>query len=913
MRTWSILWYALIVLLLLPGSAFAGHSPLVQSAGRDIKSLEIEGAKISEGEMRALVPFSRGSRLRPELVREGIVNFYRTGLYERVEVLLKESPEGVSVKYSLYPKKWLEQIEFEGNLYLDNRELLSRIDLRNSEEITDEKLVKNVERLNEYYRFRGFSGSTIAYRIESGKENRTKVIFKVREGTRGIISDVSLAGDAGFSRTKLLSLISSMPGSRLDGKDLDSDLKKVRDHLRKKMYLIPVITYTVEPAVDFPGTVRVTFNVARGPVFRLRVLMDDKEESEKLFKRMRSVFLKSATPEKAKLSIERYALDTYLDTGYPFTKVTLEDQIEETGDRAITLGIIRGLRATIGDIRVEGVQFLSEDRLSSALGLVQGKPFVKTEMEKGLANLQQEYRKNGFLAAEFTRHPLNYISLEDHQEVWIYLTVQEGPRKVIRNLSVTGSPLEEIQTSELLGVKISGPYVPEAISAGRDDLLQELGSRGYLYASVTVEEPEINLDNNVDLVVTIKAGPRVRLGTTVITGNESVNAKIIRTALDLKRGEVLTRDKLQKAQERIYKLKVMSSVDVQLSDPQTPGANKDLMVRVKERAKYVIGLRGGYGSEDKLRGEVSVTNRNVKGMARSLSLSGKASDIERSTTLLYSHPWFQSLPMDMTISLSDLVEKRESYSRDSLSVAVDFVRGLSERTESRFGYFFEGLRLFDVSPDAQLSPDDEGKTDVAALVGEVLHDARDDFLDPWSGILGDLIVEYAASGLGSKTEYIKTELAIRRYINPVDDIVFAGLLRLGKVTAYGQSEEVIISKRFFLGGQNSVRGYRLDSLGPRDTDGDPVGGNFLFNANVELRYPLYRSLRGVIFLDSGSVWLKNAADPENEKFRLRTAAGGGLRWTSPIGPLSLDYGYKLNPADEDEDISRVHFSIGHAF
>jgi outer membrane protein assembly complex protein YaeT len=357
----------------------------------------------------------------------------------------------------------------------------------------------------------------------------------------------------------------------------------------------------------------------------------------------------------------------------------------------------------------------------------------------------------------------------------------------------------------------------------------------------------------------------------------------------------------------------MTSVDVQLADPQKPGGNKDLMVRVKERPKYVVGFRAGYGSEDKLRGEVSVTNRNFMGMARSLSLRGKASDIERGTTLLYSHPWFQSLPMDMTLSLSDLVEKRESYSRDSLSIAVDFVRGLSENTESRFGYFFEGLRLFDVSPDAQLSPDDEGKTDVAALVGEILHDARDDFLDPWSGVLGDIIVEYAASGLGSKTEYIKTELAVRRYMNPVDDIVLAGLLRLGRVQAYGQSEEVIISKRFFLGGQNSVRGYRLDSLGPRDADGDPVGGNYLLNANLELRYPLYKSLRGVVFVDSGSVWLENAADPEDEKFKLRTAAGGGIRWTSPIGPLSLDYGYKLNPADGDEDISRIHFSIGHAF
>ena len=815
MRFWLIIAHTIVILSLLPASAYAEGSPLARSAGRTILDLEIEGAQVSSGELRALVPFSAGSQLRPELVREGIVNFYRTGLYDRVEALLKESSEGVTLKYMLYPKKWLEQIEFEGNLYLDDRELISKVDLRSSEEITDDKLVKNVERLVQYYKFRGFAGSEIAYRIEPGPDNRTKVIFQILEGNRRFISDVRLSGDAGISRTKLLSLIGSMPGSRLDGEDLDSDLERIHDHLRHKMFLIPTLTYSVEPAVDFPGAVRVIFNVNKGPDFRLQVLLDDKKEAKKLSKRMRSVFLESATPEKAKLSMEKYVLDRYRKAGYPFTAVNLEDRVGETGTRFITLGIDRGLKAIIGDLRVEGVRFHSEERLSRALGLIPGEPFVSSEMEAGIEKLEQEYRREGFLATEFTRHPLNFVAREGYQEVEIHLTVQEGPRNVIRDLSVVGSPLDEKRTGELLGIEPGDPYVPEFVNTGRDDLHLELGSIGYLYATVTVEEPEINPDDTVDLVVTVTEGPRVRLGTIIITGNESVNNKIIRVALDLKRGEVLTLDKLVKAQERIYRLKVMSSVDVQLADPLTPGVNKDLMVRVKERAKYVVGLRMGYGSEDKLRGEVSMTNRNVKGMARSLTLIGKASDIERSTSLLYSHPWFQSLPIDMTFALSDLVEERESYSRDSLSAGVQFVRALSERTESRFGYIFEGLRLFDVSPGAQLSPDDEGETDVAALLGEVLYDARDDLLDPWSGVLADVTLEFAAQFLGSETEYVKTEIAVHRYITLTDSMVLAGLLRVGRVTAYGLSEEVIISKRFSWEVRIQCEVTSWTALGPR--------------------------------------------------------------------------------------------------
>lgn len=913
MRFLTVAAHTIFLLLLTTQAVFAGGSQLALSAGRTVLDLSVEGTQISAQELKTHIPFLKGSILRPELVRQGVVNFFRSGKYENVEVLIKESRDGVFVKYLLYPKKWLEQIRFRGNFYIDDGELLSKVDLRSREEINDEKLKLNVERLTKYYEFKGFPDSDITYNIELEEDNRTKVVFNVREGTRLFISDVRLAGQPGLSRTKLLSLIVSMPGSKLDGDNLDKDIEKVRHYLRKKMYLTPVLSYHIEPAQDFKGAVDVVFNIEKGPEFKLQVSMDDEKQTLKLTKRMRSIFLDSATPEKAKLVTKKHVLDLYHNEGYPFTAVNLQDHMNEANTRTITLEVDRGFRVVIGNISIEDVNFFPEEAVRENLGLLPGRPFVNTELEEGMEKVRLEYRKEGFLSTILSRQPLKFIDMEDYQEVEIRMKVQEGPRNVISSLKVLASPIQEERTLELLGAKNGDPYVPEVINSGREDLLQELGKMGYLYASITVDEPQINPDNTVELTISIDTGPLVRLGEVIVNGNDSVRTKIIRVALAMKRGEILTREKILKAQDRIYDLKVMSSVDVQLADPQTPQQHKDLIVRVKERPKYVARLKGGYGSEDKLRGEVSVTNRNFQGMARSLSLSGKASDIERGTTLLYSHPWFQSLPMDMTLSLSDLIETKESYSRDSLSVAVDFVRELSDQTESRFGYFFEGLRLFDVSPDAQLSPDDEGKTDVAALVGEILHDARDDFLDPWSGLLGDIIIEYAASELGSKTEYVKTELAVRKYVNLVDAIVVAGLLRLGKVEAYGQSEEVIISKRFFLGGQNSVRGYRLDSLGPRDANGDPVGGNYMFNANLELRFPFFKTLRGVVFLDSGSVWLKNASDPDDEKFNLRTAAGAGLRWTSPIGPLSLDYGYKLNPADDDTDKSRVHFSIGHAF
>ncbi|MBN2721120.1 MAG: BamA/TamA family outer membrane protein, partial [Proteobacteria bacterium] len=517
----------------------------------------------------------------------------------------------------------------------------------------------------------------------------------------------------------------------------------------------------------------------------------------------------------------------------------------------------------------------------------------------------------GFLTAGISVEPLEFQPYGDgRQVVDVVVTVREGGQSLIGDLEIRSDLQDSSKFLEITGLREGDPYVPEAVQKAREDILTWLSSTGYLYAEVALSEQERRGEDIVDLVFSVEEGPQVKLGRIIVTGNENVKSEIIRLALDLDEGEILTLEKILNAQERVYDLGVMNSVEAELVDPGNPAQRKDLIVTVSERFRYVVGFKVGYGSEDKARGEAAVTHRNVGGMARSLTLKARKSAIESRTSLLYRHPWFSSRPIDFSASLSDVVEERDTYSRDAYSASLDFTRKMSRRTEVGLGYVFEGLRLFDVSPGAQLSPDDEGKTDVAAMIWEIIYDSRDDILDPWSGLLADFRLEAASRGLGSAAEYLKYELASHHYISLGKETVLAGLLRLGYAAPYGQSEEVIISKRFFLGGQNSVRGFALDGLGPKDAEGDPIGGDLMVNANVEIRFPLVRTFRGVCFLDSGSVWFRRGG----EGFHLRSSMGAGLRWSSPIGPLSLDYGYQINPDPEDtDDRYRWHLSIGHAF
>jgi outer membrane protein insertion porin family len=901
----------LVLSLMVPAVANADDAiPMLEFSGRNVIAISRDGGRLADAEFDQLVPVPAGRPLVPAQVRSSVLNLYRTGLFEQVTVTATPVGESVLLHYGLVLRRWLDRVVFEGNLHLGDSELLRVVNLGLEQEVAEERLADNISRLMEHYRYRGFEQTEVGYRVKTGDDQRSVIVFSILEGPRVSISDIRLTGDAGFSRLRLLTRISSTMGEEYDGRQLDEDTEGLVEKLKGDGYYYPVVGYTSEADSTEPGYKVVTFDVDRGERFVFQVTGHAVEDTKRITRWMKDNYSSSRTEPEARQAVQDRIRKWYVARGYHFTSSSWEEARVESAVRQVTLVVDRGERAVISGVSVDGVERFDVDRLGDLLGLEPGRPFIRKEVDDALVRLEEAYREDGYLAANASLSPLKFLPAEEGQEVEIRISVEEGERTVVGELTIRGGPYDQAHSLELFDVTPGVPYVPRKIQAGRERLMLKLGGDGYLYSTVTIEEPRRDELGAVSLILDVDEGPQVRVGRIVISGNEEVDSRIIRLALDLETGELIDLEKVIEAQERVYRLGVMESVDITLADREVPAEVKDILVKVKERNRYVINLKVGYGNEDRLRAEISATNRNVAHMARTLTLGARSSEIEKQVSLTYGHPWFMSRPIDAALSLIDLEEKRESYSRDSVSILADFTREVSDSTTTRLAYSFEGLRLFDVSADAQLSPEDEGQIDVAAVVPEILFDSRDDFLDPSRGVLGDIRLELADSSLGSEAEFYKLELSGRKYLPVLGRNVLAALLRLGYVRSYGNSEEVIISKRFFLGGQNSVRGYALDSLGPRDADGDPIGGNYLVNANLELRYPIAGTFGGVLFVDSGSVWLRGA----DEKFKLRVASGLGLRWASPIGPLSLDYGVKANPSVEDEDDTfRWHFSIGHAF
>jgi outer membrane protein insertion porin family len=188
-------------------------------------------------------------------------------------------------------------------------------------------------------------------------------------------------------------------------------------------------------------------------------------------------------------------------------------------------------------------------------------------------------------------------------------------------------------------------------------------------------------------------------------------------------------------------------------------------------------------------------------------------------------------------------------------------------------------------------------------------DLRDDPFNPRHGSFNSGTAELASYYFGSEVDYYKLTGQSSWYFPVLRKNTFVVSGRGGYIRPLRDTVEVPIQKRFFLGGRTTVRGFKEESLGPQAADGTAIGGNYMVNLNTEFRVPLQYGFNVALFVDAGSVWLRGVP---NADFDLRESAGLGLRYVTPIGPIALDYGWKLDRRDGESE-SEWHFTIGAVF
>jgi outer membrane protein insertion porin family len=340
---------------------------------------------------------------------------------------------------------------------------------------------------------------------------------------------------------------------------------------------------------------------------------------------------------------------------------------------------------------------------------------------------------------------------------------------------------------------------------------------------------------------------------------------------------------------------------------------KDMLLTVEERPAGSFEIGVGYGDLDRARAFVEISHRNVWGVAHYAGLRFEESDILKRSILNYQQPRFfgYDLQGKFALTWSDLKhinsETRETYYETRQTAASYGIEKKLNGLKTSLTYAFENVENYNVEPGAILSTEDVGHVRVSSISPSLVWDFRDDIFNPRRGALYGIVVKQAMHQLGSEADFTKASIQGSWYAPVSPSVVTAFSARGGLAWPHYKTTEIPLHERFYLGGNTTIRGYTQDSVGPIN-DGTPTGGSGMAQFNLELRLMPSDGFGFVLFADAGNVWQEQRIYLDD----LRASYGAGIRYGTPVGPLRIDYGQKIN-RKPGESPGELHFNIGHTF
>ena len=539
--------------------------------------------------------------------------------------------------------------------------------------------------------------------------------------------------------------------------------------------------------------------------------------------------------------------------------------------------------------------------------------FRKGELDRDVGRLQAYYRQQGFFHAQITPR----IQTLENQEVAVELHIKEGPWvKVTRiKMEVTAGdrPVNLSQLAEKRPVKIGDRLIASNYEDLKRLYLDHLLNHGYPHAVVSGKVLVNEKTNTATIDLHVTTGVFSHFGAVTVSGNKETPEYLIRRKLALKKGEVFDFAKIYESQRNLYNLDLFSSVNIVPEKVQEKDRIIPIAIKVQEKKKHALKFGLGYGDEDKFRVRGALRLRNLWGGGRTLDVEGKYSSIESHFTTTFTNPQIWASYFDLIVAAGGQFLQYPSFDDFSIFVQSRLERQLPWKIRTYFGHVYQVDRPQNIAVPTQqaFSQPQEQRFRSSLVFAGLDRRTTDNDLYPTRGGLLSARGEASLDFLGANLEFLRSVMEARHYLNLYKKkLILAGRLKLGLMGPIENTPEIPLFRRFFCGGYNSVRGYRLYYLGPRDRSGLPIGGDALLEGSGELRFPIYKELRGVIFLDFGNVYSKiGTIDPGQLKY----AAGAGLRYQTPIGPVGIDVGVPLNPIDRGSDTIQVHFTIGQAF
>jgi len=640
--------------------------------------------------------------------------------------------------------------------------------------------------------------------------------------------------------------------------------------------------------------------------------------------------------DKAEQELKRQ----YLSRGKYAVAITTTVTPLERNRTAISFNISEGEVAKIQQINIVGNQAFPEKELLDLFVLStpgwmswwsKNDQYSKQKLAADIETMRSHYLNRGYL--EFNLDSTQVSISSDKQSIYITINITEGQKYTVSDIKLAGEMLvPEEELRKLIKIQPGDVFSREKLTETTKLIGDRLGKDGYAFANVNAV-PELNKEKQeAKFTFFIDPGRRVYVRRINVTGNTKTRDEVVRREMRQMEGAWYASDKVARSRERIDRLGYFSDVNVETPAVAGTTDQVDMNVSVTEKPTGSIMAGAGFSSSEGFILSGSISQANVFGSGNYLSTQYNTGKINKVYSLSYTNPYYT----DDGISSGFDIYKRKTnssslsvyrYDSDSVGGGVRFGVPLNEMDTVNFGLSVERTQLTlytdpaagAVSPQRYVDYVNEFGDTNSTLRGDIgwARDTRDSIIYPTKGSMKRA---FAETGLpGGDIKYYKLSYQ-HQWLSPlIQDFTQMLNGEAGYANGYG-GKPLPFFKSFFAGGNTSVRGFKSSSLGPKDIDGNALGGNRRLVGNVEVLFPIPgmkkdKSLRMSVFLDAGSVFGDGDIGGQYSKMSfsdMRYSTGLAVSWQSPMGPMKFSIAAPLNSKETDK-LERFQFILGSTF
>lgn len=590
-----------------------------------------------------------------------------------------------------------------------------------------------------------------------------------------------------------------------------------------------------------------------------------------------------------------------------FADVTVDATLQESESKELQLDLIvvEGPRVLVDEILIEGnhsipsTELLQNWRRRASGILALGPPvFVERDIVDFARTVLAIYQSNGYLEAEVPKPSITREPSETRARVVI--NVREGPLYSVLRMRVDKTLAERVD--ELPPSLEGKPFSAAEAENFRRRLVDSLREAGHPDPVAKLMVGAVNEKNGVDILIRGDAGEKLEVGEVVVRGNESVRAEVVLDAFDIETGQLFRGSAEDAGVRRLLASGDFRRVDVK-HEVRDDGRLR-LAIEVEEVVRPPIDLEIGYGSYVRARGGLRLDLDNV--FESGLDVRAKAEAHAKGHVLSASiiEP---DLFADTSLSIGAAQSRRRqpSYSDKLFATEAVLRRRIAGPLEARLGYRFEDHH--GSWSDTRTPALDMASYDSGTLFADFISVDRDRPVRTRDGHAAHLTIDWSDESIGGDIDLLRLSLDATKWISISDRITVSARARSGVLWPQRSTSRLPIQERFFNGGENKVRSFREDQLGPKDLDGEAIGGQFRNTFNLETRFALHDPLDVVLFADAGNVGRRHASFGLS---KLRYALGTGLQYVLPPRiPIRFDVAW--NPdRNRGESEWVMHFRMG---